>query len=363
MKITLKEITIRELFQDYKDDTETGRVSGFGGKLDIRPIYQREFVYKDAQRDAVIDTVFKAFPLNVMYWADREDGTFEVIDGQQRTISVCQYVNGDFSFQKRYFHNLTEDEKNKILDYKLTVYVCRGSDSEKLGWFKTINIAGEKLTDQELRNAVYAGTWTADAKRYFSRNGCAAYKLGNKYLAGTPIRQDFLETALAWISGGKNKIEYYMAKHQHDANALPLWQYFQAVINWTQKLFPKWRKEMKGLPWGDFYNRFENEKFDAQELEKCVEELMEDDDVDNKRGIYEYVLDGDERHLNIRAFDDRMKRAAYEHQRGICPHCKKHFEIEEMEGDHITPWSKGGKTVPENCQMLCRNCNRRKGAK
>lgn len=363
MEIKLKEITIRELVENYEEDEETSRVRGFGGKLDIRPIYQREFVYKENQRNAVIDTVFKAFPLNVMYWAAREDGTFEVIDGQQRTISVCQYVQGDFSFQKRTFHNLTADEKKKILDYKLTVYVCRGTDSEKLGWFKTINIAGEKLTDQELRNAVYAGTWTADAKRYFSRNGCAAYGLGSKYLTGKPIRQDYLETAIAWISNDKNKIENYMSEHQHDADASPLWQYFQTVINWAQTLFPKYRKEMKGVEWGFLYNRFKDQNFNAQRLEKHVAELMADEDVSSKSGIYDYVLSGDERKLNIRAFDDRMSREAYERQKGICAHCKKHFEIEEMDADHITPWSKGGKTVSENCQMLCKSCNRRKGAK
>ncbi|WP_286476442.1 MULTISPECIES: DUF262 domain-containing protein [Empedobacter] len=169
MKIELKEITIRELTQNYQDNEENG-VVGFGGKLDIRPPYQREFVYKDKQREAVIDTVTKDFPLNVMYWAVREDGNYEVIDGQQRTISICQYVNGDFAHFFRYFHNLQKDEQEQILNYKLMVYFCSGTDSEKLKWFQTINIAGEKLTDQELRNAVYSGSWVSDAKRYFSKN-------------------------------------------------------------------------------------------------------------------------------------------------------------------------------------------------
>ena len=169
MEIELKEITVRELADGYEDNAENG-VKGFGGKLDIRPPYQREFIYKDKQRDAVIDTLTRDFPLNVMYWAVRDDGDFEVIDGQQRTISVCQYVEGDFAFNNKYFHNLQDDEKKQILDYKLMVYLCSGTDSEKLEWFKIINIAGEKLTDQELRNAVYSGSWVSDAKRYFSKN-------------------------------------------------------------------------------------------------------------------------------------------------------------------------------------------------
>ena len=205
-----------------------------------------EFVYKDKQRDAVIETVRQGFPLNVMYWAKREDDTFEVIDGQQRTLSLCQYHNGDFAYMMRYFHNLQDDEQQQILDYELMVYVCEGSDSEKLKWFETINIAGEKLTQQELRNAVYHGSWLADAKRYFSKNGCAAYQIGQDYVSGSPIRQEFLEKALDWISQGQ--IEAYMAKHQHDPNALALWQYFQAALTWVEATFPvKRKKEMKGV--------------------------------------------------------------------------------------------------------------------
>lgn len=197
MKIELREITIKELSDGYQDNAEAG-VVGYGGKLDIRPPYQREFIYKDKQRDAVIDTVRKDFPLNVMYWAVREDGGYEVIDGQQRTLSVCQYVNGDFSIKGLAFHNLQDDQQGQILGYKLMVYFCTGTASEKLDWFKTINIAGEKLTDQELRNAVYAGPWTADAKRYFSKTGCAGYGLANDYVKGSPIRQEYLETAIEW---------------------------------------------------------------------------------------------------------------------------------------------------------------------
>ena len=226
MQIELKEVSVRDLTQNYQDNEENG-VVGYDGTLDIRPPYQREFIYKDKQREAVIDTLTKDFPLNVMYWAVREEGGYEVIDGQQRTISICQFVEGDFAYKNRYFHNLQNDEQDQILNYKIMVYLCSGTDSEKLEWFKTINIAGEKLTDQELRNAVYSGLWVSDAKRYFSKSSCAAYSLGSDYLVGTPIRQDYLETTIRWIS--KDNIEQYMAKQQHEPTANELWLYFQSV--------------------------------------------------------------------------------------------------------------------------------------
>lgn len=360
MKIELKEITIKELSDDYEDNAEGG-VVGYGGKLDIRPPFQREFIYKDKQRDAVIDTITKDFPLNVMYWAVREDGNYEVIDGQQRTISACQYVNGDFSFMFQYFHNLPKDKQEQILNYKLMVYICSGTDSEKLEWFKTINIAGEKLTDQELRNAVYAGSWVTDAKRYFSKTGCAAYQIGSDYLSGSAIRQEYLETAIEWIS--KGNIEVYMSNNQHEPNANELWLYFQSVINWVKAVFPKYRKEMKGIQWGFLYNEFKDQKFDSAKLEEEVSQLMEDEDVTNKKGIYSYVLTRKEKYLNIRAFSNNQKREAYERQKGICVVCKEHFELNHMEADHITPWHEGGKTNTENCQLLCIEDNRRKSGK
>lgn len=360
MKIELKEISVRELTNGYEDNEENG-VVGYSGRLDIRPPYQREFIYKDKQRDAVIDTITKDFPLNVMYWAVREDGNYEVIDGQQRTISISQFVEGDFAFKNRYFHNLQKDEQEQILNYKLMIYLCSGADSEKLEWFKTINIAGEKLTDQELRNAVYAGSWVSDAKRYFSKNGCPAYGLGGDYLSGTPIRQEFLETTIRWISN--DAIEKYMAEHQHEPNATELWLYFQSVINWVHAVFPNYRKEMKGIPWGVLFNEFKNQKHDSKKLEEEISSLMKDEDVNNKKGIYSYVLTRQERFLNIRAFTDNQKREAYERQDGICVKCGEHFDLDEMEADHITPWHEGGKTLSENCQMLCKDDNRRKSGK
>lgn len=360
MKIELREIPIRAVIEWYLDDNENG-VVGYGGQLNIRPRYQREFVYRDTQRDAVIETVKQGFPLNVMYWVVNPDGTYEVLDGQQRTISICQYVSGDFSLDFQYFHNLTTDEREQILDYRLMIYWCEGTDREKLDWFRTINIAWEKLTEQELRNAIYTGPWLTDAKRYFSKTGCAAYGIGSDYLIGSPIRQDYLETAISWISGGQ--IERYMSEHQHTPNAFELWSYYQTVITWTRSIFPHYRREMKGVAWGLLYSRFGKDVFDSVALETEISRLMQDEDVTKKSGIYEFVLSRNEKFLSIRAFTDKMKRESYERQTGICIHCQKHFELSEMETDHITPWYSGGRTIVENCQMLCRGFNRVKSGR
>ena len=360
MKIELHEITVRAVAENYVDNDEEG-VVGYNGKLNIRPKYQREFVYDDKKRNAVIDTIRKDFPLNVIYWVKNEDGTFEVLDGQQRTISFCQYVKGDFSVDNRAFHNLTNTEQEKILNYKLMIYFCEGNDKEKLDWFKIINIAGEKLYDQELRNAVYTGTWLTSAKSIFSKSNCAAYLLSKDYVSGSPIRQEILETALSWIANGE--IEKYMSIHQHDPNANELWTYYRNVIEWVKLTFTVYRKEMKGIDWGGLYDQFKGEMYDAKKLEKKIQALMMDDDVTNKKGIYSYVLTRNEKYLNIRAFTDSQKRAAYEKQKGICKKCGKYFELSEMEADHIKPWHEGGKTSAENCQMLCKEDNRRKSGK
>lgn len=367
MKIELHTIQVREVLAGYKDSAEEGVVA-YGEKLDIRPKYQREFVYKDKQRDAVIDTIKQDFPLNVMYWMVREDGNYEVLDGQQRTISIGQYVSGDFSLNNYYFHNLTNEEKDQILDYELMIYFCEGTDKERLDWFRIINIAGEKLTDQEIRNAVYTGPWLSDAKLKFSKSNCAAYLLANdsgQLVSGSPIRQEYLETALSWINDGE--IEDYMAKHQHDTNADELWDYFRKVIAWARQTFTNYRREMRSVEWGKLYNEFNDKKVDAGKLEAEIKVLMQDEDVTKKSGIYPYVLTRQEKYLSIRAFTDKMKRETYERQNGMCPGkiCKnkKHWDISEMEADHITPWHEGGKTISENCQMLCKQDNRTKSGK
>ena len=363
MKISLQNIRVAELVEAFDDKGEQG-ITGYSGRLNIRPAYQREFIYKEQQRNAVIDTVRKNFPLNTMYWAVAGDG-FELMDGQQRTVSICQYVKGDFSVEidgsPRGFANLTGERQLQILDYELSVYVCDGSDGEKLDWFKIINIAGEKLTEQELRNAIYTGPWLADAKKWFSKTGAPAAAIGSKLVNGTPIRQDYLETAIDWLSEGR--IEHYMAKHQLDQNANELWMHFQNVVNWVGLTFPSYRKEMKGVHWGPLFTKYGKVQHDTAKIEAEISRLMQDEDVTRKSGIFDYVLSGSERTLSIRAFTDNMKREAYERQKGICPTCNEHFAIDAMEADHTTPWSLGGKTIATNCRMLCKADNRIKSGK
>lgn len=373
MKIKLLNVRISDVVKNYVDKGEEG-VIGYDGKLNIRPKYQREFVYGEKERNAVIDTIFKGFPLNVMYWCKNEDGLFEVLDGQQRTISFCQFAKGTFAVmldgQPKAFGNLTNDMKQKFLDYELMIYVCEGTDTEKLSWFQIINIAGKTLKTQEIRNAVYCGPWLTSAKTKFSKRNCAAELLSKNYVKADVIRQELLQTAIDWKSAseqieGKNdeRISIYMSIHQHDQNANKLWEYFLSVINWVQATFPKVRKEMKSVNWGMLYDQFHDEVLDTDKLEEEISALIKDSDVTKKSGVYYYVLLRDEKYLSIRAFDENMKAETYERQEGICQICRKHFNIEEMEADHITPWSEGGKTSAENCQMLCKECNRRKSDK
>ena len=365
MNIELHEVTIRDLVDGYNDRGDEG-VVGFRGKLDIRPPYQREFIYNEKQREAVVDSVMNGFPLNVMYWAKREDGSFEVMDGQQRTLSLCQFAAGDFPYIMRFYANFTDAERERFLSYRLMIYRCEGSDEEKLRWFRTINIAGERLTEQELRNAVYAGPWTSDAKRHFSKANCAAKKVGGDYVSGRFDRQEVLETAIRWLCDGEP--EGYMAPHQHDASATPLWLHFQNVITWVKTVFPNYRARMKGHDWGRLYREYgpaTGRTYDPAALEKRIAVLLKDDEVEKKAGIWEYLLSGEaprmRRLLNLRTFSDAQKEAAYERQKGLCAICGKHFELVEMQGDHIVPWSKGGKTLPGNLQMLCPLCNQQKG--
>lgn len=373
MTIKQIEVTVRDITTGYINNDEQG-VRGYNGQLDIRPPYQREFIYNDKEQQAVITTVLHGYPLNVMYWVKRSDDAecpYEVMDGQQRTLSLCEYVAGKFSYDFKNFFNQPEDIQNQILDYKLTVYVCEGEPSEKLEWFKTINIAGKPLNEQEINNAVYAGPFVSDAKRHFSKSNCGAYRLGKDLVDGTPIRQDFLKRALEWMADhetreGKRQTPVgYMAAHQHDPNANNLWTYFQNVLNWAQTNFDmkKFRRIMKGLDWALYYDKYRSETLDAADLGKRISELMTDGEIQRQKGIIPYVLTGDERFLDLRAFPQNIKLAVWEKQNHICPHCGKEYDFEFMEGDHITPWRDGGLTVIENCQMLCRECNRRKGAK
>lgn len=376
MKITPIQVKISDLTKNYKDDGDGG-VFGLNGKLTVRPAYQREFVYNDKQRALVIDSVRKGRPLNVMYWSKTEADTYEVLDGQQRTISIAQYVNGDFSVKingnDKFFQNLTVTEQDVIMDYEVTVYVCEGTEEEKLEWFKIINIAGETLTTQELLNATYTGPWLANAKNYFSKRHCTAGQMGDGYIKGNSIRQEYLEKALKWIADrdGLESGQMYMAIHQHDMDANDLWLYFQSVIEWAKRYFPVKRKKILEVQdWGLLYNRYYQNSYNSNVLEQEIQKLLEDDDVTKQTGIIPYLLSDrtphDEKHLSIRTFSDAQKRRVYEKQQHKCPCCQKsgidtEYAFEEMEGDHIIPWSKGGRTVEDNLQMLCKKCNNDKG--
>jgi len=361
-------ITIAQLVDGYQDLDWDG-VVGFGGKLDIRPKYQREFIYDLNRQRKVMETVINCRPLNIMYWVQRQDGNYDLLDGQQRTLSICHFLDGKFAVldrnkEKVYFYSMNDEDQQKILNYKLEIYICDGPENEIYDWFRTININGLDLRPQEMLNVTYTGEWLTDARRHFSKPNCAAYGLAKDYLNGSVERQDYLETALKWINHGD--VQDYMSKHRNDANAAELWNYFESVISWARSVFKAYRKEMKGLNWGKFYNEYHNQTFDPDEIEQKVVELMSDEDVQRQAGIYEYILTGNEKVLNLRAFDNRERRIVYERQKGHCPYCDqeidgknrgKVYSIEEMEADHIIPWGKGGKTVLENCQMLCKRHN------
>lgn len=370
MEIKRHIIKVSELVEGYVDLGNEG-VEGYGGVLDIRPPYQREFIYDDAKQQAVIDSVISGFPLGIMYWVDHEDGTYEVLDGQQRTLSICKFHNRDFSLKASgrpmYFDSLTEDEQEEFLDYELDVYICQGNEREKLDWFERINVQGAPLTKQELRNASYTGPWLSSAKSYFSKKDAPVDDFSN-YMSGRKDRQEWLETVIEWKSHedhGKIDVDEYMTRHQNDDDAAELWQYYFRVMQWVQMIFIKYRQQMKGIEWGLLYNAHKEQvlSLNADDVEKRVAELMKHPDIQKKKGIYEYIFDGDEKHLNLRGFDDKIKAEVYEEQDGKCNMCGEEFALEEMHADHIVPFSKGGLTEKENCQMLCAKDNWAKAGK
>lgn len=369
MKITPKKISIGQLTQDYIDkSSEEKGVTAYGGKLDIRPPYQRNFVYSDEKRNAVIESIKNEFPLNTIYWADNGKGRYEVIDGQQRIISICEYVHSNFSVnwngEQLEFHNLKGQQK-KFLDYKLDVYLCKGPEHEKIKWFRIINIAPEVMKPQELRNAVYRGKWVSDAKIFFSKRNGPAYSIGHKYVNSSKSaeRQEYLELAIKWDSINKIKkkgiseserIDLYMQQHQNNNSAKDLKKYFENVIAWIELNFKKYNKKISQIDWGIYYNKFKKKKFNVDEIEKEVSKLLLDDDVSDS-GIYPYIITGEEKHLNIRAFTLSMKLKVHEIQKGKCKNskCNVKGDLENFEFDHIVPWSKNGRTEIDNCQMLC----------
>ena len=369
MVIKQHTIKVEELIDQYVDNQEDG-VFGYHGKLNIRPPYQRELVYDEEKQKDVIRSILNGFPLNVMYFMKNSDGSFELLDGQQRTLSICRFCDNQYPLlidgQPKFFHNLG-DKTEIIKQYPIEVYFCEGTNDERKKWFEIINFKGEALTKQELLNAIYSGPWVTDAKRYFSKSGCAAYQLANDYLYNkSAIRQEIFETALKWIAD-RDGIEYeeYMAAHEGDENAEELFDYFKKVIKWVKKTFgcpENYRPEMRKVNWGVLYNRYGMNEYNSENLEDEISKLMGDYEISRKEGIYEYVFDGDEKHLNLRKFDERTKRTVYEQQDKKCFICGKKKPYKEMHGDHWIPWSQGGTTVIENCKMLCAECNLRKSA-
>lgn len=375
MKIQKKYVTIDQLSRGFRD-TIFGGVVAYDGKLNVRPAYQREFVYDNKKREAVVQSIIKGYPIGNMYWGKSSDGKgWDLIDGQQRTISICQYVDNQYAITYNgspcTFSNMITaypEMAESILKYDLLVYECSGAAEERLNWFRTINLTGEKLTDQEILNAVYSGEWVTMCRDRFSKNGCPAKKGGfERYVRGNPIRQEILEQVYQWKANdeGLKKIEDYMAKHQDDKSVDELWNYYKDVMRWAQNLFPTYRKGITDAQaWGILYNTYKDEEYDPDELESEIAKLILDDDVRNV-GIIEYVLSRGTKEsvLNIRQFTDAMKQKKYAEQGGYCPICGKHYEYSEMEGDHIKPWCEGGHTTYDNLQMLCKDCNRHKSSK
>lgn len=371
MNINMIHVPVRELIEGYREDEKTSRVVAWGGKLDVRPEYQREFVYDDKQQQAVINTILHGFPLNIMYFVDRQDGDFEVLDGQQRILSICNFAVNKLSvripaatggFDTVNYPNLFDEQRERFLDYKLQVYICEGSDKEKFEWFQTINIAGEKLETQEIRNALYHGKWLTNAKSAFSRRNCPANQHYGNYLSGNCIRQKYLETAFLWAAdaegiSGKEAVETYMRKHRYDPDANALWTYFENVFQWVSRVFGEYQKPMKGVAWGLLYNRHKNDRLDPDHVQEEIRRLMADEEVQKKSGVYEYLLTDDEKCLNLRTFSEKDKVTMYNRQGGKCNLCGKPCELSAMQGDHVIPWSKGGKTTLDNGQMLCASCN------
>ena len=387
MEITKTTITVKDLATEYVNDSEVDPEKGvyaYGGKLCVRPAFQRSFVYNTKQENAVIDTALKGFPLNIMYWVDNGDGTYDCLDGQQRTISLCNFVDGISYFKAPWLNEGKETRLvnlrrmdpalyERFMNYELTVYICQGDKKERMEWFKTINIAGEKLFNQELRNANYTSAWLTDAKHYFSKTSpsakslCAAERKGGEYTNKNANRQEILEQVISWYIGS-NKDEdicQYMEDHLCDDDASELWNYFVAVVDWVDELFPESGRTEKGfdtVDWGYLYNNYGDKEFDAAEMENTLKTLIgykatKELDVSMSK-ILQYCITRDETLLKHRSFSEAQKSTMYNRQNGICPKCGGRFKRSEMDAHHIVSWRKGGITDLENGVMWCKNCHK-----
>ena len=384
MKTTLKtEITIKEICNGFTYNELEGKgLFGLSGKLTIQPEYQRNYIYADGVKDvAVIDSIIKGYPLGILYFVKTGEDSYEVLDGQQRITSFGRYVIGKFAVKvngmENYFTGLDEDLQEKILNTKLLIYICEGTESEIKEWFKTINIAGVPLNDQELLNAIYSGKFVTAAKKEFSNSQNSNIQKWSAYIKGDVNRQEYLATALNWVS--KGNIDSYMSQHRFDTNITELRTYFNSVITWASTVFKDVKSDMRSLEWGRLYETYHNNSYDPNKVSETLCKLYADPQVQDTKGICEYILGGckDTKLLNVRVFDDNTKRVVYEKQTqdaklkdiSNCPLCaigndnnkNRIWELKEMDADHVTAWSKGGSTDIDNCQMLCQTHNRAKG--
>lgn len=386
MKTTLHtDWTVGDVCKGFVFDKNEGKgLFGLDGQLIIQPEYQRNYIYGDGKRDvAVVESLLKGYPLGLIYFVKNADGMYEVLDGQQRITSFARYVNKSWPFaveldgKPRYFDSLDVDQQKLIVDAPLTVYVCEGEPSEIQAWFETINIAGVPLVKQELRNAAYHGPFVTKAREVFSDTGNSNMNRWQTYVSGDPKRQAILETALEWVSDGN--IDDYMAQHRYDADIDELKNHFDTVIDWVDSVFEYTGSEMCGREWGRLYREYHKNAYSKDKVAERVNALLDDSQVGDKKGIFEYVLGGekDSRLLNVRVFDKKTikavyrKQTAYAEAQGVsnCPLCaighdanaKRIYKESEMDADHVTAWSKGGATDEANCQMLCKTHNRAKG--
>jgi hypothetical protein len=385
MKTLLQtDITVKDICDGFVYNELEGRgLFGLSGKLTIQPEYQRNYIYADGKKDvAVIESILKGYPLGLIYFNKVSDTVLEVLDGQQRITSIGRFVTNKFAIKdengmEQYFTGIASDKQAKILETKLLIYECEGTESEIIEWFKTINIAGVPLSHQELLNAVYYGPFVTLAKEEFSNSQNSNIQKWSAYISGSVNRQDFLERALAWVS--KDNIRDYMGRHRADKNITELKNYFTSVIDWVSSVFVDVKKDMSGLEWGRLYEEYHKKAFDPKRVSHEVHKLYEDPFVRNPKGIFEYILGGsiDAKLLEIRIFEEATKRSVFATQTALatkkgesnCPHCalghdankSKVWKIADMDADHVAAWSKGGATDAKNCQMLCKTHNRAKG--
>ncbi|WP_297094674.1 DUF262 domain-containing protein [uncultured Draconibacterium sp.] len=385
MKTTLRtDITVAAICDGFiYNELEGKGLFGLSGTLTIQPEYQRNYIYADGKKDvAVIESILKGYPLGLIYFVKVADDKFEVLDGQQRITSLGRYVKNKFAIhdedgKPQYFDGIASEKREKINQTKLLIYECEGTEPEIKQWFKTINIAGIELNNQEENNAIYSGPFVTLGKEEFSNSRNANIQKWSAYIKGSADRQQFLERALHWVS--KGNIEEYMSQHRYDTNINELKTYFNSVIDWVSGVFIDVEKEMCGLEWGRLYETYHKKAYDPKKVSDEVQELISDSYVTNRKGIFEYILGGsvDTKLLNVRVFSEPIKKASYKKQtseaekKGIsnCPHCalghdankQKIWKLNEMDADHVTAWSKGGATDAKNCQMLCKTHNRAKG--